>query len=100
MLAAMDEISECALVLAAAVHDGARAPQEALAPYRITLDARFHEMGSALRTGAWSTPALARTEPLDPGEHDPALATVATETARVLAELQRLEQKWHESAHR
>ena len=37
----MDEISERALTLAAAVHDGARAPREALAPYRTALDARL-----------------------------------------------------------
>jgi len=88
LLAAMDRISECALVLAAAVHDGARAPREALAPYRAALDASFAETVSWLHGGARPAP------PPPPGQvhgaagRDPVLAAVAAETDRVLAALQ------------
>jgi hypothetical protein len=100
VLAAMDQVSECALVLAAGVHDGARAPRQALAPYRVTLGARFRDIVSAVHASAWSSPAQPRDVMLDPGGHDPAVAAVAAETAKVLAELERLEQTWNTSAHR
>ena len=47
----MDQISESALVLAAAVHDGARAPREALAPYRSALAGGFKELASSFQVG-------------------------------------------------
>ena len=98
VLTAMDEISEYALMLAAAVHDGARAPGTALAPYRITLDNSFHEICSCLQSGAWLAPALPCDETPAASGHDRALATVAAETASVLAALEQLEQTWHVSA--
>jgi len=95
-LTAMDEISEYALMLAAAVHDGARAPCAALAPYRIALDNSFHEICSSLQSGAWL--ALPCDQTPAAGGHDQALATVAAETASVLAALEQLEQTWRVSA--
>ena len=97
-LTAMDQISEYALMLAAAVYDGARAPCAALAPYRIALDNSFDEICSCLRSGAWLAPALPRDQTPAAGGHDQALATVAAETASVLAALEQLEQTWHVSA--
>jgi len=94
LLSAMDEISERALTLAAAVHDGARAPREALAPYRTALDRGFHGIVSSLHGGAWSPPPLPPNDTHAVVEHDPTLRTVAAETASVLAELSRLEQTW------
>jgi uncharacterized membrane protein YccC len=91
MLAAMDEISECALVLAAAVHDGTRAPRETLTPYRNALSRSFDNIAASLRDDAWSTPPLPREETLALLKDDPALATVATEALTVLAVLERLD---------
>ena len=88
LLAAMDRISECALVLAAAVHDGARAPREALAPYRAALDASFAETVSWLHGGARPAPPPLPGQVPGTAERDPALAAVAAETGRVLAALQ------------
>lgn len=86
VLAALDEISECALVLSAEVHDGARAPREALASYRAALDGSFREIASCVRGGAG--PALPRLQELTADGHDPALASVAAETGSVLAALE------------
>ena len=97
-LTAMDEISEYALMLAAAVHDGARAPCAALAPYRIALDNSFHEICSCLHSDAWLGPALPCDQTPAAAGHDQALATVAAETASVLAALEQLEQTWRVSA--
>jgi uncharacterized membrane protein YccC len=96
-LSAMDEISERALTLAAAVHDGARAPREALAPYRTALDGGFYGFASSLRSGTWSPPLLPRNDMPALIEHDPTLQTIAAETASVLAELERIEQTWQKS---
>jgi uncharacterized membrane protein YccC len=91
ILAAMDEISDCALVLAAAVHDGTRAPRDTLTPYRNALSRSFDNVAASLRDDAWATPPV-------PGEQTPALlkdhqalATVATEALTVLAVLERLD---------
>ncbi len=84
----MDQISECALALAAAVHDGARAPHEALAPYRAALDGSFAETASWLHGGARPTPAPPRDQAPAAAGHDPALAAVAAETDSVLAALE------------
>lgn len=96
----MDQISESALVLAAAVHDGARAPREALAPYRSALAGGFKELASSFQVGGRPSPALPRDARLAPIQHDPALATVAAETTSVLAKLHWLGQIWHEPTHR
>jgi len=88
LLAAMDQISECALALAAAVHDGARAPHEALAPYRAALDGSFAETASWLHGGARPTPAPPRDQAPAAAGHDPAIAAVAAETDSVLAALE------------
>ena len=97
MLAAMDEISECALVLAAAVHDGTRAPRETLTPYRNALNRSFDNIAASLRDDAWSTPPLPREETLELLRDDPALATVATEALTVLAVLERLDRTWRDT---
>jgi uncharacterized membrane protein YccC len=91
MLTAMDEISECALVLAAAVHDGARAPRETLTPYRNALNGSFDNIAASLRDDTWASPPLPREETLALLKDDPALATVATEALTVLAVLERLD---------
>ena len=78
-------------MLAAAVHDGARAPCAALAPYRIALDNSFHEICSCLQSGAWLVPALPCDQTQAALGHDQALATVAAETASVLAALEQLD---------
>jgi uncharacterized membrane protein YccC len=100
VLAAMDEISECALVLAAAVHDGVRAPREALAPYRSALRRSFDEIAASQQSRARSTPSQPRKETLALGGQNPALGMIAAETASVLAALGQLEQTQHESADR
>jgi uncharacterized membrane protein YccC len=88
LLAAMDQISECALVLAAAMHDGARAPREALVRYRAALDGGFAETASWLHSGA-RPPLVPQREPApDADRRDPALAAVATEADAVLATLE------------
>ena len=97
MLAAMDEISECALVLAAAVHDGTRAPRETLTPYRNALSESFDSIAASLRDDAWATPPLPREEILALLRDDPALATVATEALTVLAVLERLDRTWRDA---
>ncbi len=94
MLAAMDEISECAVVLAVAVHDGTRAPRETLAPCRNALSGSFDSIAASLRDDAWSTPPLPREETLALLRDDPALATVATEALTVLAMLERVDRTW------
>ncbi|MGO9976596.1 MAG: FUSC family protein [Solirubrobacteraceae bacterium] len=91
LLAAMDEISECALVLAAAVHDGTRAPRETLTPYRNALSDSFENIAASLRDDAWATPPLPREETFALLKDDPAVATVATEALTVLAVLERLD---------
>ena len=100
MLTTMDEISESALVLAAAVHDGARGPRDSLAPYRRALDAGFGDLARMFRANAGTS----RTPPCDAVPtvvtSDPALAAVATETAIVLTKLKWLEQTWLESTRR
>ncbi len=97
MLAAMDEISECALVLAAAVHDGTRAPRETLAPYRNALGRSFDGIAASLRDDAWATPPLPRQEKPALLTDDPALATVATEALTVLAVLERVDLTWRDA---
>jgi uncharacterized membrane protein YccC len=87
LLAAMDQISECALVLAAAVHDGTRAPDQAIAPYRAALDGSFAETLSWLHGGARPTPTASCDPPPAAAGHDPVLAAVAAETDRMLAAL-------------
>lgn len=87
-------------MLAAAVHDGVHAPREALAPYRSALRGSFDEIAASLQSGARSTPALPRKETPAIGGHNPALGTIAAETASVLAAIEQLEQTWHESADR
>ena len=91
ILTAMDEISERALALAAAVHGGARTPHETLAPDRISLADSFHRIASSLRDGAWPPPILPSEGSLGVGAPDPATTTIATETANVLAVMTRLE---------
>ena len=59
VLATMDEISESALVLAAAVHDGARGPRDSLAPYRRALDAGFGDLARMFRANAGTSPDAA-----------------------------------------
>ena len=97
LLTTMDEISESALVLAAAVHDGARAPQEALAPYRRALTASFADLACSFRADARPTPIPPRDAVPTVVATDPALAAVATETAIVLTKLKWVEQIWQES---
>jgi uncharacterized membrane protein YccC len=87
LLAAMDQVSECALVLAAAVHDGTRAPDQAIAPYRAALDSGFAETAAWLHGGARPTPTASRDRTPAAAGHDPVLAAVAAETDRVLAAL-------------
>jgi uncharacterized membrane protein YccC len=94
VLTAMDDVSESALVLAAAVHDGARAPREALAPYLTALSGSFNEIAASIRDGIWASPSLPHNETLALNEHDPALATTAAEAMSVLAALERLERTW------
>ena len=96
----MDEISERALTLAAEVHDGARAPREALAPYRTALHAGFDEIATSVRNGIWPPPKLPRNDLPALIEDHRTLQTIAAETASVLAELERLEQTWQTSADR
>jgi len=96
VLTAMDDVSESALVLAAAVHDGARAPREALAPYLTALRGSFDEIAASIRDGTWASPSLPHNETLALNEHDPALATTAAEAMSVIAALERLERTWGE----
>ena len=96
VLTAMDEVSGSALVLAAAVHDGARAPREALAPYLAALSGSFDAIAASIRDGGWASPALPRNETLALNGHDPALATVAAEAMSLLGALERLERTWRE----
>jgi uncharacterized membrane protein YccC len=88
LLTAMDQISESALALAAAVHDGAREPREALAAYRAALAGSFAETVSRLHGDARPAPARPSDQAPCSAEHDPALASVAAETDRVLAALE------------
>ncbi len=88
LLAAMDQVSECALVLVAAVHDGARVQQEALAPYRIALDDGFAATVSWLSGDARLTPAPVPDQVSGAARHDPVLAAVAAGTDRMLATLE------------
>jgi uncharacterized membrane protein YccC len=87
VLAAMDQVSDCALVLAAAVHDGARAPREVLAPYRAAVAASFAATAAWLHGGAWSWPPPSAEQAPDDGP-GPVPAVVAAETGQVLAALQ------------
>jgi len=96
VLTAMDDVSESALVLAAAVHDGARAPREELGPYVTALSGSFDEIAASIRDGTWTRPALPRNETLALNGHDPTLATVAAEAMSVLGSLERLERTWRE----
>jgi uncharacterized membrane protein YccC len=98
LLATMDQISECALVLAAAVHDGARAPREALAPYHAALDSSFAQTVSWLHGDVTPTPAPPRDQAPYAARHDPALAAVAAETDRVLAALEAARTQMTQSA--
>ena len=91
VLTAMDDMSESALVLAAAVHDGARAPREALAPYLTALSGSFDEIAASIRDGTWASPALPRNDTLALVGRDPTLPTVAAEATSVLGSLERLE---------
>ncbi|MGO9961531.1 MAG: hypothetical protein ACLP50_37090 [Solirubrobacteraceae bacterium] len=74
---AIDGASESALVSAAAVHNAARAPREALAAYPTALSASFDEISASTRDGAWASRALQRNETLALNGRDPTLATVA-----------------------
>jgi uncharacterized membrane protein YccC len=87
VLAALDEISEYALVLVAAVHDGARAPREAVGAARGAVRDSFRTLCALLPGAARPASPLAGV----PGGPDQALTVVAAETARVLAALQQLE---------
>ena len=97
MLATMDEISESALVLAEAVHDGARAPRDALVPYRRALAASFGDLARAFPVDARPSLMPRRDARLAAVTHDPPLAAVAAETAIVLTKLEWLEQIWQQS---
>ena len=92
----MDDISQSALVLAAAVHDGARAPREALAPYLIALSGSFDEIAASIRDDTRASPALPRSETLALNRRDPTLATVAAQAMSVLGSLERLERTLRE----
>ena len=96
VLTAMDDISQSALVLAAAVHDGARAPREALAPYLIALSGSFDEIAASIRDDTRASPALPRNETLALNRRDPTLATVAAQAMSVLGSLERLERTLRE----
>jgi hypothetical protein len=87
VLAALDEISEYALVLVEAVHDGARAPREVVGACRGAVRDSLRALSALLPDAAW--PASSPGDGAD--RHDQALTVVATETAQVLATLQRLE---------
>ena len=87
MLAALDEISEYALALVAAVHDGARAPREVVGACRDTVRDSFRALSALLPGVAW--PASPPGHGAD--RNDQALTVVATETAQVLTALQHLE---------
>ncbi|MGO9753098.1 MAG: hypothetical protein ACLP8S_20020 [Solirubrobacteraceae bacterium] len=100
VLAAIDQISECALALAATVHDGARTPRRALSPYLSTLRACFQEIASAMQSGAPGTEKGPLTPIPDYDEDDPALATVVAESTIVLTVLDRIDQTWRDSAQR
>ena len=100
VLAAIDQISECALVLAATVHDGARAPRQALIPYLFTLHARFQEIASAMQTDAPGPETRPLTGAPDHDAIDPIIATVAAESTIVLTTLDRIDQTWRDSAYR
>ena len=100
VLAAIDQISECALVLAATVHDGARAPRQALIPYSSKLHARFREIASAMQTDAPGPETRPLTGAPDHDAIDPIIATVAAESTVVLTVLDRIDQTWSDSAYR
>ena len=87
VLAALDEISEYALVLVEAVHDGARAPREVVGACRGAVRDSLRALAALLPDAA--RPASSPGDGAD--RHDQALTVVATETAQVLATLQRLE---------
>jgi uncharacterized membrane protein YccC len=87
VLAALDEISEYALVLVEAVHDGARAPREVVGACRGAVRDSLRALAALLPDAAW--PASSPGDGAD--RHVQALTVVATETAQVLATLQRLE---------
>jgi uncharacterized membrane protein YccC len=87
VLAALDEISEYALVLVEAVHDGARGPREVVGACRGAVRDSLRALSALLPGAAW--PASSPGDGAD--RHDQALTVVATETAQVLATLQRLE---------
>jgi uncharacterized membrane protein YccC len=90
-LTAMDEISECALVLTAAVHNGTRAPRDTLSPYRNALSDSFQSTAASLRDDTRATPPLPRQQTPALPKDDPAFTTIATEALTVLAVLQRLD---------
>jgi uncharacterized membrane protein YccC len=98
VLSAMDEISERALTLAAAVHGGARAPHERLAPYRLALNHAFHATVACFRGSAMAPLSAPDSGVPAVVEQDPTLRTVAAETTAVLAELERLAQTWQKCA--
>jgi uncharacterized membrane protein YccC len=87
VLAALDEISEYALVLVASVHDGARAPREVVGASRGAVRDSFRALSALLPGAAWpaSPPGNGANR------NDQALTVVATETAQVLTALQQLE---------
>jgi hypothetical protein len=87
VLAALDEISEYALVLVEAVHDGARGPREVVGTCRGVVRDSFRALSALLPGAAWpaSSPDDEAVRP------DQALTAVATETAQVLAALHRVE---------
>jgi uncharacterized membrane protein YccC len=93
LLAAMDQVSECALVLLATMHNGARAPHEALAPYRAALDDSFTATVAWLHSDPWpkgaarAEQARPRDQDLDAAERDSVLTAVSAETDRILATL-------------
>ena len=90
VLAAMEEISEYGLALAAAVHDGARAPRKLVGPYRDEVRSSLRTISFSVREALWSRPEPGNHGPTAHG-HDQALTTVVTETADVLAVLAQLE---------
>jgi hypothetical protein len=88
VLAAMDEIGESALVLAAAVHDGARVPAAVVGPCRDQVRDSFGAISAAL-PGDAARPGGAGQE----ARPDQAITAIATETATVLETLDRLERR-------
>jgi uncharacterized membrane protein YccC len=96
LLEAMDQINVSALVLAVAVHDGARAAGERLGRYRDELDSTFDVLARSLRDGARMPDGPPREEMLALDGTDPTIAALAGEARSILAALERIEATWSE----